>query len=237
MLGKGAIGLVRFEDKLALPDTREGRLVPSSQHASDLIRAVAELFKALQWPLVALIISFFFRSDIRKLFQRMKKGEFLGAKAEFESTLEQLEEGTADETIGKTAEASTRPSARLTEAELSRDVRKLAANSPREALMLLSSQIERTIHDLVYYYRGALEHPMSDALFAYKFRSMEVCFDLLLRVGAINERILENLTNFLRIRSMVIQEGFGDDSEIRRAIDSGLKIYADLQTRFLAPPP
>lgn len=59
---------------------------------SDLIRAVAELIRALQWPLVAWIIAYFFREPIKHLLGRITHGEFWGAKAEF--LVDKLEEST-----------------------------------------------------------------------------------------------------------------------------------------------
>lgn len=78
---------------------------------------------------------------------------------------------------------------------------------------------------------------MSDALFAYKFRSMEVGVDLLPKVGAIDQQLRVNLGNFFGTRNIIIQQSFGDNAEIRRTVDSGLKIYGVLQARFVAPPP
>ncbi len=112
---------------------------------SELIRAVAELVKALQWPMVALMVTVFFKDEVRKLIHRLKKGKLLGAEADFEAAVDALVEGIKqDVTTGDSFDPPQKGMLRLKQAvsdSIERTVVIIASHSPRAALMLLATEI------------------------------------------------------------------------------------------------
>jgi hypothetical protein len=56
----------------------------------DVLTFIAELVKALAWPVAMLIIAIVFRSEFRGLLHRMKKGKVGPAEFEFEETIAAL---------------------------------------------------------------------------------------------------------------------------------------------------
>ncbi len=127
---------------------------------SELIRAIAELVKALQWPLVALILAAFFKDEIRKLIRRFRKGKFMGAEAEFDAVVEKLEEGmqqeqqeTKTKVIPQTASISVSPEGSKSKPPgkaidmFEEEVRLTRAWDPQGAFKLLIREIERVARE------------------------------------------------------------------------------------------
>jgi hypothetical protein len=91
------------------------RFVPSiappwpGPEAASFLTAIAEVLRAIQWPLVALIIAVFFRTDIRRLLEGLQRGKlkFLGTEWELETRLAQSEE--ASSTLLVTSELHAQP--------------------------------------------------------------------------------------------------------------------------------
>ncbi|MDX3936380.1 hypothetical protein [Stenotrophomonas sp.] len=64
----------------------------SAQAAMDWLTFVVELLKATAWPAAAIVIAFLFRSQIRDLLARIKKGKIGPAEFEFEQGVRDLTE-------------------------------------------------------------------------------------------------------------------------------------------------
>lgn len=194
--------------------------------SSDLIRAVAELAKALQWPLVALIISLFFRGDIRKLLGRVRRGKMLGAEVELGDALDKLEAGTAKDAPQVPPAI---PEHRIPEeADLDRAepedaeqfVLRQAAISPRAALMLLSADIERELRELLTS-RGQMP--------GYSYTSPREAIAVLFELGEVSPDTVANVSQFWKVRNLIIHGREGEEGDILRAIDSGLVILRTLK--------
>lgn len=213
---------------------------PTWSEGSELVRATADLLRAVQWPLVTLIIASIFRDDIQKLLARVRRGSLFGAEVELERALDLLEEG-ADQTEelleipepqpawpGMAAEErrfeDERDAARIeTELAQERDILRTASVSPRAALMLLSSEIEATLRRLAQ--EDEVEERMPRDT---RFLTVGQITRDLTTAGAINERMEENIENLWKVRGLVVHEGQGEDDDVLRAIDSGLTILRTL---------
>ncbi len=209
---------------------------PSWTEGSEFVRAIAELLRAVQWPLVTLIIAFFFRADIKKLLSRVRRGSIFGAEVELEQALDLLEEGAdkaeqqqmremeLEQPEGATPLEEDLDAARLeTEMAKERDILRTASVSPRAALMLLSSEIETTLRRLAE--SAAIEDRMPhDA----RFQTVREIAGDLAHADTITERTEENIDNLWRVRALVVHEGQGEDDDVLRAIDSGLTILRTL---------
>src|SRR4051794_39083335 len=91
-----ALGLILMLWPIAT--TAKESEVPSWTEASDFIRAIAELFKALQWPAVALIVAIFFHSDISLFLLRIKEGELWGGKVKLRELVNDFVEASPEGT-------------------------------------------------------------------------------------------------------------------------------------------
>lgn len=194
---------------------------------SDLIRAIAELAKALQWPLVALIISLLFRGDIRNLLRRIRRGKMLGAEVELGEALDRLEAGTArgvvevPQAIPERLPTEKAPSGRTDRPEdVEQVILKQAAVSPRAALMLLSAELERELRELLTS-RGQMP--------GYSYRNPREAIAVLFELGEATPDTVANVSQFWNVRNLIIHGGEGEESDILRAIDSGLVILRTLK--------
>jgi hypothetical protein len=84
----------------------------------DTLTFVAELFKAVAWPATAIVIAVLFRTELRALLSRLKKGKVGSAEFEFQEQVAELakdiaEVSTANQPISLSAEtvriATTNP--------------------------------------------------------------------------------------------------------------------------------
>lgn len=215
---------------------------PTWSEGSDLVRAIAELLRAVQWPLVTLIVAYFFRGDIQKLLSRVRRGSLFGAEVELERALDMLAEGAGEagqqQMLELPAPQPTRPelaaAERRAEDELDaariesemakeRDILRTASVSPRAALMLLSSEIEAALRRLAR--EDEVEERMPRDT---RFLTVGQITRDLTTAGAINERTEENIDNLWKVRGLVVHEGQGEDDDVLRAIDSGLTILRTL---------
>lgn len=62
------------------------------QDAATFLTSVAEILRAIQWPLVALVVTYFFRKDIADLLTRIARWKGLGMELE---TRDQVNEAAA----------------------------------------------------------------------------------------------------------------------------------------------
>lgn len=58
----------------------------------DLLTFIAELFKAIAWPIVTLVVALLFRQQIIALLARLRKGKLGSTEFEFEQEVKALRE-------------------------------------------------------------------------------------------------------------------------------------------------
>src|SRR5262245_61395323 len=75
------------------PETEGGMHGPTWPEASGFVQSLAELPRASQWPIVALVIVRAFRGETRKLLGRVRRGSLFGAEVELDEAIEELAEG------------------------------------------------------------------------------------------------------------------------------------------------
>lgn len=214
---------------------------PTWSEGSELLRAVAELLRAVQWPLVTIIVAFFFRGDIQKLLARVRRGSLFGAEVELEQALDMLEAGAGaaerqmmalpdgqerGEQAAPEAERDDEQAMERMETELAqeREILRTASISPRAALMLLSSQIEASLRRL------AAEETVEERMPRdTRFLPVAQIARELATAEAISARTEENIENLWKVRGLVVHEGQGENEDVLRAIDSGLTILGTLQ--------
>src|SRR4051812_6132976 len=115
---------------------------------------VAELLKGIGqclWPIVTLVCALTFKSQIRDLAGRLRRGKVLGQEFELQDKLHELE---ASAQVVATEVAALPPtSAKLLappeENDPTETIAKEAVRSPRVALVLLGAEIEKQLRHVL----------------------------------------------------------------------------------------
>lgn len=208
---------------------------------AQFISAVA----ALLWPLFAFTLLILFHKEIRRLISRIKRGKILGQEVELETSLTQLQTVTTaavldvsalpslplptqlslpspaeTETEGKVVpssetDAPPTPPHPPAEENIEAKILEEAARSPKAALLLLSSELERAVREIVANL-GLLQ--------GRRFLPIHQGLGLLMERGALPESVANGLQLFLKVRGRIVHGGDADEDLILRAIDSGISL-------------
>ena len=187
--------------------------------------ALLQAIAALLWPLFAFTALFVFRSQIADLARRLKKGKLLGQEIELNESLDRLDKSAASiqqEVAALPAPVSDAQTKEEQVAEEStvRNILSEAARSPKAALILLASELEKLARQILAstgYLQGRRLIPVQQAI-----AELDQKFGL-------PRHIPSSLKFFWEARNRLIHGGEGTDQDILRAIDSGLTILKALQ--------
>ena len=102
------------------------------------LQFVAELIHALIWPLTVLVLALLFRTEIRALLGRIKRGKVGPAELEFEAAMRSLESES------KVVAAPSPQAARVSSAAA------LVGSDPRAAIISAWLQVEDAIEQLLF---------------------------------------------------------------------------------------
>lgn len=186
-----------------------------------LISAIASLL----WPLLAFTVLAVYRKQLGNFIARLRKGKLLGQEVELDRSLDKLEESAT----AVAEEVAALPSAAASETlhdppetdDPSGTILREAARSPKAALLLLASELEREARQLlasVGQLKGQKFVPLSHAL--------EV---LQKQFGGLPGHIPSSLKLFWEVRNRLVHGVRAEDEEILRAIDSGITILKALR--------
>ena len=126
-----------------------------------------QAFAALLWPLFAFTVLVVFRSQFRDLVSRLKKGKLLGQEIELNESLNRLDRSATSvehevaALPAPAAETST-PEEQRQEATVVRSIVIEAARSPKVALILLASELEKLAREILAstgHLQGRRRHP------------------------------------------------------------------------------
>jgi hypothetical protein len=187
-----------------------------------LISSIASLL----WPLFAFTVLGMFKKEIGDLVGRIKRGKLLGQEIELSESLNRLEESAV--AVAKEVAALPVPQSNSMEAEQKsldedqiKNVLQEAVRSPRAALILLASDIEKETRQLlasVGHLKGQQYVPLPHAI------------DVLSKqFGGLPGHIPTSLKFFWDARNRLVHGKEADSEEILRAIDSGITILKALQ--------
>jgi hypothetical protein len=196
----------------------------------ELITAIAALLEAVQWPLLALTIGLLWRDEIRQLMRRSRSWKVFGVEGEFSDLVEDLADSTSMPGVSGPGLDVIEPrletgADRVDDNDSWSQIFRLAAVSPRAALMQLAAEIEETLIDTAQ--RHMASDDQFDDLDASRI-NMKDATNLLVTLGLMPLSLSENLAHFREIRNRVVHGGEGSDAEILSAIDSGLTILRQL---------
>ena len=186
-----------------------------------LITAIAQLL----WPLFGFYFLFVFRQQIASILKRLSHATKVKAPG-IDIELDQLKEGAekaVQEVVLPALPAPRQPTTRLgqmgvapptPEEPTENLILREAAQSPKAALLLLGSEIQKRLRQLLAatnWQQNIKPEPLSEAI------------DKLRAQGSLPEHITGSLKLFLDVRNRLIH-GEANDDEIFRAIDSGLTL-------------
>lgn len=197
----------------------------------DLINAIAALLQAVQWPLLAVTIGVLFLDDIKQLLRRSRSWKVLGIEGEFSDLVEDLADSTSMPGIsGPGPFASDRGledgADRGRDDDVVSEILRLAAVSPRAALMQLAAEIEAALIEKAQRYLA--DDDQFDDLDGANI-NLKDATNLLVSLGHLPLSLSENLAQFREIRNRVVHGGEGSEPEILSAIDSGLTILRQVE--------
>jgi hypothetical protein len=189
---------------------------------AELIRSIAFLL----WPILAFVVLFLLKHQIRDILGRLRRGKVLGQKIELEQSLRELNasaQAAASESplfvqvpdIGKAGDVKDHESD-----DLARRVIEEASKSPKIALILLASELEREVRQLLAS-MGLLGTARSVSLFQY--------MQILEERGALPNHLAGSVRNFWYLRNKLVHGHEASPDDIVRAIDSGLTILRTIR--------
>lgn len=185
---------------------------------AELIRSIADLL----WPILFFIVLLIFRKNISDLLTRVKKGKLFGQELELEESLKRLETSTAvaASQIPATGEPPLTVGKESRDPQASDKILELAASSPKAALMLLASEIEKRLRVFMATsgHHTNLRDPSPSAIAAY-----------LGQVGWLTKSMVDTIHNFWKTRNQIVHGHEASPDQVLRAIDSGMTILKALE--------
>jgi hypothetical protein len=191
---------------------------------SELLKALASLL----WPIFAFVALFLFKNQIADVMGRMKKGKLLGQEIELSESLVKLQKTASaiSEEVASlpVSETEVTPETIKEQEESESSIRAILhemARSPKAALILLATEIEREARQVlgsVGLLKGRRHVPITQAL-----------GELDKQYGGLPGHVSSGLKHFWEIRNRLIHGGEADEQSILSAIDSGVTILKALQ--------
>jgi hypothetical protein len=195
-----------------------------------LLQAIA----ALLWPLVALAALLMFRTQVRDLLGRLRKGKLLGQEIELGESLARLNASATEAAADAAAlpppkQLDAEPpepavpeddAAEETDAVIARVLTE-AARSPKVGLLLLGAEIDRAVRDV------------STGLGLTDNRRplpLQRASEILAQRGALPTSLLEAVQQFNSLRSRLVHGVDADPNDVLKAIDSGVLILQTLRS-------
>lgn len=184
---------------------------------SNLIKALASLL----WPILGFVVVYLFKEELRDLLRRLKKGKLFGQEVELEASLKQLNASAvavASE-VRQLPPASPDPELEVPNEDAANEILKLAATSPKAALVTLSAKIEKEARELVAitgHLKGRTHLGLRDAV-------GEVA-----ATTGLPPHVAGSLKQFSDVRNRIVHGHGATDDDVLRALDSGITILKAL---------
>lgn len=189
---------------------------------AEILKAIA----ALLWPIFAFSVLIYFRKEIKNLFGRLKRGKLFGQEIELEDLQVRLQESA--KVVVQEVVDIPEPRKQLEAAPLSivgapspeEKVLEESGRSPKAALMLLASELDREVRDVV----------ANLGLFqGRKFITMTQGLETLRQREALPSNLADSLRLFSQVRNRLVHGYDASEDEIFRAIDSGATLLKAVQ--------
>lgn len=186
------------------------------------LAAVISALAAWKWAIVTVVALFVFRRDISDALGRLRRGTFSYRKVSLDLELNKLEEKAANaDAASQELPPARAPKAVSSTAEssLTQEVLVRAAESPKAALMLLASDIERELRELL----AATGWP------SIQHRtSVPASIEHAASATALPQSVREAVQQFWPVRNRLVHGRDVSDDDILRGIDAGLLILKSI---------
>ena len=185
----------------------------------DELTAIVTAFSAWKWPATIVVGALIFRRDISAAIGRLRRGKI----SEFEFELDKLEEkatGAMSTSQELPPDQTLKVFSPTPERIMEREILAQAREAPKPALMLLASDIESELRDLL---AGTGWHQMQ------RFTSVPAGIERLAAQTAIPEAVQEAMQQFWPVRNRLIHGHNVTDDDILRAIDAGMLILKSIR--------
>lgn len=194
---------------------------------SEFLKAIAALF----WPILGFVVVFLFRVEIAKAVGRIKKGKFFGQEVELSDELAELQQTAtkASEEVASLPQAEIdqvtgeigKDTSIVNEEDSIKTIIKEASHSPKTALILLASEVEKEARQTLASI-GKLKG-------ARKFTLSQIINELDSHYG-LPKHVASSLRMFWDTRNKIIHGGETEVGNILSAIDSGVTILRTLKS-------
>jgi hypothetical protein len=194
---------------------------------SELLKAIASLL----WPILGFVVLLLFRSEIAKAVRRIKRGKFFGQEFELSEELAELQKTAtkASEEVAALPRTEKNQATKgickdisITEEEDSiKTIIKEALHSPKTALLLLASEIEKEARQTlasIGRLKGSQKLPLPQII------------SKLDRHYGLPKHVESSLRMFWDTRNAIIHGGETEVGNILSAIDSGATILRTLKS-------
>ncbi len=185
----------------------------------DEVAALITALAAWKWPAAVVVGLILFRRDISRALGRLRRGKL----SQFEFELDKLEEKAATaaaESRELPAETPQKALPSASELPSAREVISQAVESPKAALMLLASDIERELRELL---AATGLHRM------HRITSVPASIERLASETPLPDVVREAVQQFWPIRNRLVQGHNVTNDDILRAIDAGLLILKSVR--------
>ena len=189
---------------------------------ASLLEAIAALVAAVLWPGVAFAAILMFRRELSVLLGRVTRASIMGLEVELDNLNKSA--NAAEQEVA--ALSGNSPDEQISPAEEGVGQRILdeAARSPKAALLLLASEIEKEVRELL---------ASLDLAGGRRYVPLREAIEMLQEWGGLPEHVTSAVAMFTDVRNRLVHGRDASDDDILRAIDSGIMILGAL--RALAP--
>ncbi len=170
----------------------------------------------ISWPAFAFTALLLFKTEIGEAIGRIRKGKILGQEFELSDELKELHvlaDATAAETGAAPAQIAN-PQSREDEEEFDGKIKEILRqtnDSPKLALIILSTELDRAVREAIAVLRGGRNLPMADAL-----KQLEQ--------HGFPQNMSGSIRLFRDVRNRIVHGHESAADEILQAIDSGITI-------------
>lgn len=192
--------------------------------ANNLIEIIKAL-ASLAWPLGTFATIYYFKDELKDVLRRLKKGEILGNKIELSDRIDQLDQTVEvasssipikqfPETISEDNDSIDNETKRIIEDSI---------RSPKAALLLLSSDIEREARHIL---------ASSGLLDGKNFVSFGKMMNMLVERGSMPNDLMGSVKMFWDVRNRLIHgipTGVESNDDMMRVIDIGSRLLKALK--------